>query len=125
MAVSNDKMILIYGFTEDEKKRLFKAVEENQLPQLKIIKESMANMQINDIIDGKIFETFINELPKDKAILLNNLSDEEIDKAIKVFKTSFNELPIMAAVTKTSIKWTFKYLLEHLIEERNWYENHK
>lgn len=124
MAISNHKMILIYGFREDEKKSLSKLVEENELPFVKVIKESMGDMQLSDIIDGKIFETFEIELPKEKVILFNNLTDEEIEKAILAFKKHFNTLPILAAVTETSVKWTLKYLLEHLIEERNWYNNH-
>ena len=124
MAVFNHKMILIYGFREDETKNLSKLVEDNKLPFVKVIKESMGNMQLSDIIDGKIFETFQSELPKEKVILFNNLTDEEINTAILAFKRYFDKLPILAAVTETSAKWTLKYLLEHLIEERNWYNNH-
>ena len=29
---------------------------------------------------------------------------------------------IMAVVTPTSIEWTFDYLLEHLMEEREWFK---
>ena len=33
------------------------------------------------------------------------------------------ENPIMAVVTETSKEWQFNYLVEHLIEEREWYRS--
>jgi hypothetical protein len=58
------------------------------------------------------------EMPDEKVILFNDMSDEEIQKYIEHLRSSFKPLPILAVITETSEKWTFEYLVEHLIEER-------
>ena len=46
----------------------------------------------------------------------------EIKSAISEIRKRFKG-GIFAAVTPTSIQWKFSYLVEHLIEEREWYLN--
>ncbi|WP_315117204.1 DUF3783 domain-containing protein [uncultured Clostridium sp.] len=117
--MENNKTILIYGFTEKEKEILENLVSIKKLPTYKVIEKKMCNMTINDIINGLKLELFnVQDLPEEKVILFNNLSDIELDRAISSVRGVFSPSPILAVVTPTSIKWTFKDLLEHLIEER-------
>ena len=42
-------------------------------------------------------------------------------EGVKKIKEILKPVPIMAVVTETSIDWEFKYLVDHLMEEREWY----
>ncbi|SQC00864.1 DUF3783 domain-containing protein [Clostridium tetanomorphum] len=84
----------------------------------------MANMTLKDILNGLNLQIFDNVcVPEDKVILFNNFSDKELESAIQLIRSEFNKVPILAVVTPTSIEWTFKNLIEHLIEEREWFKN--
>lgn len=121
MILNNNKEMLIFGFEEEEREILDKIIKKNALPAYKIITESMGKMTLWDIIRGLKLEVFNVKLPKEKVILFNNFSDEEVEKSISELKKFFKPMPIMAVVTATSIKWTFEYLLQHLMDERSWY----
>lgn len=121
--MENNKSILVYGFTEKDKTNLEKLLSSNDLPNYREIEKNMCNMTINDILNGLKIEVFnIQNLPEEKVILFNNLSDAELDRAISSVRGVFSPQPILAVVTPTSSEWTFKDLLEHLIEEREWFK---
>lgn len=115
--LENKKGILHYGLSDDERKCL----EDSEYKLIKI-KNEMVNMKIEAIIDGYKFETVNKNVPEEKIIIFNSLSDEEIKGMIKVIRAVIPEV-ILAVVTPTSAKWPFKDLLEHLVEERNWYKS--
>jgi hypothetical protein len=125
MVLNNNKLILFYGLNADDKTFLQQVISQNNLPACKEIQKDMARMKLKDIIDGLKFEIFTEVLPEEKIILFNNLSDEELDRAIKTIRTNMDMKPIFAVITPTSIGWEFKYLLEHLLEEREWYLKNK
>lgn len=117
--LSNNKCILLYNVPEEELKELrnegFKLIE---------VSNEMAEMTVFDILEGLRFETINVDLPKETVILFNDFSDEEIKLAITGIRKRFKG-GIFAAVTPTSIQWKFSYLVEHLIEEREWYLKNK
>lgn len=125
MILSNDKMMLIYGFSDEDKQLMDSIIKNNQLPSYKVIEKSMARMKIRDLINNLKLDTYIDALPDEKVILFNNFTDKELDAAINAIRSNSSIKPILAVVTPTSIDWEFKYLLEHLIEEREWYKNNK
>jgi hypothetical protein len=118
MVLDNNKMMLIYGFEDEEKAFLDNMVKELQLPPYKTVEKNMASMKIRDIIDGPTLDTYHKQLPEEKVIMFNNFTDHELDIAIKTIRANKNIKPILAIVTPTSINWEFHYLLEHLMEER-------
>jgi hypothetical protein len=118
--LNNNKLILIFGFNEEEVDFLDRLRAQENLPEIRVISREMASMKIKDIIDGLKFEIYGINLPDEKVMIFNNLSDEELDRTLKVIRGSIKARPIMAVVTPTSIDWEFRYLLEHLIEEREW-----
>ncbi|SHE40274.1 DUF3783 domain-containing protein [Clostridium fallax] len=115
--LKNKKSILHYGLCDDERKCLtdggYKLIE---------ITDEMTNMKLEAILDGYKFETVNENIPKEKVIIFNNLSDEELKDIIKIIRAVIPGV-ILAVVTPTSAKWAFKDLLEHLVEERNWYKS--
>lgn len=118
MVLNNNKMPLIFGFTDEETIFIGKTFNELELPKAKVIEKNMASMKLKDIIEGLILDTYDKVLPDEKIIIFNNFTDEELDKAIKKIRENKEIKPILAIVTPTSINWEFHYLVSHLIEER-------
>jgi hypothetical protein len=118
MILVNNKLMLLYGFSDDERAFYDKMIKELDLPSYKIISPSMANMKIRDILDGLKIDTYNRDLPDEKVVLFNNFSDYELDMAIRTIRSNKQVRPILAIVTQTSIDWEFHKLIDHLIEER-------
>ena len=79
-------------------------------------------MRIVDILGSGSDENTFSELPRDeKALIFNGYNDKELRETIK-FIRRFVEGGVLAVVTEESKKWTFKYLIEHLVEEREGYK---
>ena len=118
MFVNRNKVALIYGFNEKEKEKIEGIVKACHLHKLKEIDEAMAGMKVGDILADKAPELPKAKMPIEKVVLFNDMSDEELKKYIEHLRIEFKPLPILAVITETSEKWTFEYLVEHLIEER-------
>lgn len=118
MVLDNNKLMLVFGLSEEDTNFLNKMIEELDLPHYRVIEKNMANMKIRDIIQGLKVDTYDKELPDEKIIMFNNFADYELDKAVRTIRTNKDMKPILAIVTPTSIDWEFHYLVEHLMEER-------
>ncbi|KEH99008.1 hypothetical protein Z962_08670 [Clostridium botulinum C/D str. BKT12695] len=119
----NRKVLLIYGFNEEEKNILKMLVIENKIPNFKCIDKNMATSSLEYIICDANNDEYNGELPEEKVVLFNSCQDKEVTKAISAIKENISKDVVFAMVTETSIKWSFKDLLEHLIEERKWFKN--
>lgn len=113
--LDNNKCILVYGLSTLEILRLrnlgYKLIE---------ITPEMCEMILMDVILGLRFEIFNNSPIKEKIILYNNLSQEEIKKAMVDTRKSIKD-GILAVVTQQSVNWKISYLIKHLIDEKEWY----
>lgn len=113
--LDNNKCILAYNVPEREinilKEEGFKVI---------LISSEMTEMTIRDILDGLKFETFNSNRRNESVILFNNFSDEELKETIRSIRQNIKG-GILATVTPVSIEWKFNYLVEHLVEEREWY----
>lgn len=118
MVLNNNKLMLIFGFNDDEKAFVDDIVKELALPPYIVVEKNMANMKLKDIIDGLKIATYDKELPDEKIIIFNNFSDSELDTTVKAIRTNKDIRPILAVVTPTSINWEFHYLIGHLLQER-------
>lgn len=118
MTLNNNKLLLLYGFSEEEIVFFDNLLREISVPSYRIIEPSMANMKLKDIIEGLKLDTYNKELPNEKIVLFNNFTDTELNESIKKIRSESSLKPILAIVTPTSINWEFHYLVEHLIEER-------
>ncbi|MCI1944618.1 DUF3783 domain-containing protein [Clostridium luticellarii] len=129
MSLQNSKTILMYGFSKNDEKIVKGAGRQFNVDGFKIIKDHMTEMKIKDILSGDLEKElreqdtgyFLNE----KVILFNNLTDRQISGIMRELKVKMNSMPILAVVTKTSINWSFGYLLSHLLQERAWFEKNK
>jgi hypothetical protein len=123
MALTNNKKMLIYGFDKDEMALIDNLISKNSLPNYVVIQNSMMSMKIKDILKGIKIEIFSDKPIAERVILFNNLSDEELNISIKEISSVFNPRPVLAVITPTSIEWDVAYLIEHLVEEREWFKN--
>lgn len=122
--MDNNKIALIYGFDEQEMESISNFAKESHFLFIKIIKNTMGNMKISEILSGAELEVYNSSLPLEKVILFSNFNDDELNEAIQNIRQKFKPMPILAVVTETSMKWTFEKLLNHLIEEREWVRLH-
>ena len=113
--LDNNKCILVYGLSNIELENIkelgYKIVE---------ITTEMCEMTLMDVLMGAKFEIFNNNIIDEKVILYNNLSEDELRKAIKDTRTKIKDC-ILAVVTPQSINWKINYLIKHLKEEKEWY----
>lgn len=112
--LDNNKCILVYRLTNEELEQLKKVNLE-----VIVITDDMADMKLEDIICGLRILNYNDRLPEQKLMLFNNFDEKLLMKSIKEVRAVVTG-GILATVTLTSIKWTFEYLLNHLIEEREW-----
>ena len=116
MAINN-KCILAYGLKTDEIKKI-----ESQNIKVIQINNHMGSMKIEDIICEKTNEDSQDELPlSEKALIFNGFKDDHLKTTIRYIR-GFVKGGVLAISTAQNYKWTFKYLLEHLVEEREWFE---
>ena len=112
--LDNNKCIIVLGLDEEEMNQL-------KMADLRIVEvtDKMASMRVGDIIDGFDMVRYDVRLPKEKIILFNNFDNVELKATIEKVRQITKE-GILAAVTPTSINWSFEYLVSHLLEERDW-----
>lgn len=123
MGLSNGKMMLIYGFSQEEILKIAEAVLSNNLINFKVVDRNMTTMKVKNILDGVTILTEGNKVFNQKVILFNNLEDDEVKNTLSTLKKYVDSSTIFAVVTEHSIKWTFEELLEHLCEEKKWAES--
>ena len=113
--LDNNKCILVYGLSNIELLNLkelgYKIIE---------ITPEMCEMTLMDVLLGMRLEIFNSNPIKEKVILYNNLSEDEIRKAIVDTRQNIKD-GILAVVTQQSINWQISYLIKHLRDEKEWY----
>jgi hypothetical protein len=115
--VMNDKCILAYGLKEEEIKKI-----QNQNIKVIEVNSDIALNKLEDIIKGNIKENSYNELPlNEKALVFHGFKDEQLKVTIRYIR-GFVKGGVLAISTPQNHRWTFSYLLEHLIEEREWFQ---
>lgn len=117
--MQKNKCILVYGLSDDEINKL----EKINFKVLNITND-MANMKLKDILKKVDNRDENIELPDEKVILFNGYGNNEMRTTIKSVRNVING-GMLAVVTPISINWTFKYLLEHLVEEREFANGNK
>ena len=113
----NKKCILAYGLNEEEINKI-----KSQNIKVIEIKNDMISMTLENIINESANENSYDELPlNEKALIFNGFKDDHLKTTIRYIR-GFVKGGVLAISTAQNYKWTFKYLLEHLIEEKEWFE---
>ncbi|WP_291632362.1 DUF3783 domain-containing protein [Clostridium sp.] len=121
MELINEKLILTYGLTEEEEKKLNSLLSRQNIQPCKTISKNMGNVTIKEILSNIEVKESNIELPQEKLLLFNNYKDKQLYDLIDSIRGIKSSDTILAAVTPTSINWTVRYLLQHLISEREAY----
>lgn len=113
--LDNNKCILAYKLSpleiEKTKELNFKVIE---------VTPEMIEMKVRDILEGYRFKTYKEKPPKEKVVVFNNLSDNELKSTVKEIREIFKG-GILAVVTESTIDWKFEHLINHLQEEKMYY----
>ena len=115
------KCILVYGLDNEEITNL----EKLRFKVLQVTPE-MTKMKIKDIIAEKE-EKVASEtkIEGEKILVFNNIPDIQLRTIVELTKKIIKKKPILATVTVTSNEWEFDYLVEHLMEEREWFKTNR
>lgn len=114
--MQRNKCMLVHGLSKDEINSL------RLLGNVKEITPEKVTLKIKHIANDEYEEEdlIIEEVPNEKAILFNDFSDAEVQAIIKKVRNAVKG-GVLAVVTPLSNNWSFKYLINHLIEEREMY----
>jgi len=112
--MTEDRKILVYGLSEDEKERLI--TEDLTLHQ---IHNGNAGGTLAELIEKK-------EIPHEGSplgivkimIFCGYETNDELKDLISRIRKEHVFGSIMAVITKTNLHWKFDYMIEHLLEER-------
>lgn len=110
--------ILVYGYEDNEFMEIKNfAFQLGIETSIKVNKNSSINT-LNHLIHEKELQVDDSKFHNEKAIVLNAISDFELNSFLTNFKNLGIKRPLFAVVTETSINWTFYDLLSDLMEER-------
>ena len=110
--------ILAYGYNKKEKEILEKYSLELGIKKVIMINNEETDFTIKELISRENHQTLEINNTKEKFIVLNAVSDFELNNFIGNFKSNNLKRPLFAVVTETSLNWSFKRLVEDLLKER-------
>jgi hypothetical protein len=112
--MTEDRKILIYGLSEDEKERLY--TEALALHQ---IHDGNAGGTLAELIEKKEIPHVGSPLGIVKIMIFCGYeTNDELKDLISKIRKEHVFGSIMAVITKTNLNWKFDYMIEHLLEER-------
>lgn len=118
MSSLNDKLLITYGLDKDELNKLNDVFKNKVSKDCIVIENSMASLKMKKILLGETEGDNDSELPKEKVIIFNGFNNNTLQNAVKTVRGNLEDKPILASITPVSINWSFKFLLEHLMEEK-------
>jgi hypothetical protein len=120
--MGNKARVLTFGFTDSERERIDERLAEIGVPPPARLEKRHGSVVIGDILrQGAIGSEEFD--CRERLVLFYNLSDAGVRSLMQVFKSLEVPKPIFAIVTQTSITWTLRQLMEHLIEEKRAHED--
>jgi hypothetical protein len=117
--------ILLYGYDEKQAKTLHKQLEQLMDTEVALISGSgRENDVVESIISQESQGDFKDGTPK--VLIFLGFSDAAINQVLDGFST-FQDItrPIFCGLTESNIKWPMKQLLNHLIEEQQYWAEQK
>ncbi|MBQ8999263.1 MAG: DUF3783 domain-containing protein, partial [Clostridium sp.] len=109
--------MIAYGFSTNELKTIQTVARLAGIKDIIHITEKNAMTSIGNILDDQLSED-VGEIPKEKAIILNNVATNRMNAFIEGLKKMRISRPLIAVVTEHSINWSLRELIINLTEER-------
>lgn len=113
--------ILVFGFTDAEQALINRRLSELGVPSPLRLEKRHGSVVIGDILREEAIGSDEFDC-QERLVLFSNLSETGVRSLMQVFKSLEIPKPIFAIVTETSITWTLRQLMEHLIEEKRAHE---
>lgn len=112
--MTEDRKILVYGLSEDEKERLM--TEGLNLHQIHV---GNAGGTLAELIEKKEIPHVGAPLGVVKIMIYCGYeTNDELKDLISKIRKEHVFGSIMAVITKTNLNWKFDFMIEHLLEER-------
>ena len=119
--MANKSRILVFGFTDAEQACIDKRLSEIGVPSPLRLDKRHGSVVIGDILRRGAIGTEEFDC-QERLVLFSSLSEAGVRSMMQVFKALEIPKPIFAVVTETSVTWTLRQLMEHLIEEKRAHE---
>jgi hypothetical protein len=120
--MANKSRILVFGFTDAEQACIDKRLSEIGVPSPLRLDKRHGSVVIGDILRRGAIGTEEFDC-QERLVLFSSLSEAGVRSMMQVFKALEIPKPIFAVVTETSVTWTLRQLMEHLIEEKRAHES--
>ncbi len=117
--------IMLYGYEKTDAYIIKYAIEKILGREVGMLSGSRKESQIiEEIISDEMHDTYED---KDiKVLMFLGFDDKEINSTLEKFPASDKVTrPIFCGLTENNIAWPLEKLLEHLIEERNYWKDKK
>jgi len=116
--------VLLWGFSREEQNRIQQFLMELNAPPAVMIERKQGHLKVHDILftDLRAEDEFASD---EKVMLFFNVQADSIKGIMQAFKNMDIPRPIFAMVTQQSIDWKFSYLVEHLVEERDFIQRRR
>jgi len=116
--------MLLYGYNEIDATKIGTFFENHFNETLTLISASGKEKEVLEQIlsaDSKNFEE-----KETNILMFLGFTKSEIDEVMQSFKNleGINR-PIFCILTEKNLKWSFEYLISHLLEERKYFEERK
>lgn len=118
----NIHKILIYGYSQEERKDLGYFLQKSNEDDYMIIEKFLLDNTVEDLLGTEWnkknidYDSNIN-YPDIKFMLLCGFSQKEIHDFLDKFKQHEMQRPLMATLTPTNISWQFKNLIKDVYQE--------
>ena len=112
------RSIIVYGFDKEDKD-LFEVLKiRHKVKKMIYLSNKMGDSVLRDILSEVFNVSDEVNLPDQKLLIFDQFSDKDLSIVVDIVKSTIPGYPIMAEITPISINWSIKYLLQHLIQER-------
>lgn len=113
--------LLVFNYTVEEKRALDALLVQIAAPPAEEIDPTRAHLTLREIISGSgnPEEALVSD---EKVLLFHAIPEKGVRFLMHTFRQSNLPRPIYAVVTEHSIGWRFRELLEHLVDERERFE---
>jgi hypothetical protein len=112
--------VYLYGYAAEQKEAISRRFAELSIPEPVEIRPNQTDVVLEDILmrgaEGDAVHSW-----DERLVLFAGISDRGVQSLMQVVKALDVPRPIFAVVTKHSIRWRFRELMDHLIAEKRSY----
>ena len=114
------RCILVCGFLSEERQSILKMFTDKKFKKLPVVFTDNKDRSelMKDLIAKEHKQGLESACTLDRAIIMSGLTEMELHRTMKTYKTLKLPKPLWATLTPTSENWTVEYLISELNNER-------